>query len=63
VLHRREHPAFPLAQGRFLAENIRGAKLRVLEGGEGLFGEDSAAIADLIREFVLTNCWVGAARR
>jgi pimeloyl-ACP methyl ester carboxylesterase len=63
VLHRREHPAFPLAQGRFLAENIRGAKLRVLEGGEGLFGEDSAAIADLIREFVLTNSRIGAARR
>lgn len=63
VLHRREHPAFPLAQGRYLAENIPGAQLRELEGSEGLFGEDSAAIADAILEFVLGTSHVGAKRR
>jgi len=51
VLHRRDHPVFPLAQGRYLAEQIPGARLRVLEGSEGLFGEDSKAVAALILEF------------
>jgi pimeloyl-ACP methyl ester carboxylesterase len=60
VLHRRGHPIFPLSQGCFLAEHIRDAKLHVLEGSEGLFGEDSAVIADLIREFVLVTCCGGA---
>jgi DNA-binding SARP family transcriptional activator len=63
ILHRREHPLFPLAQGRYLADHIPGARLQVLEGGEGLFGEDSEAIAALIVEFVLTTSDVGAERR
>jgi DNA-binding SARP family transcriptional activator/pimeloyl-ACP methyl ester carboxylesterase len=53
VLHRREHPVFPLAQGRFLAEHIVGAELQVLEGSEGFFGEDSEAVAARILEFAL----------
>jgi DNA-binding SARP family transcriptional activator len=53
VLHRRQHPVFPLAQGSYLAEHIEGARLELLEGSEGLFGEDSEAIAALILEFVL----------
>jgi DNA-binding SARP family transcriptional activator/pimeloyl-ACP methyl ester carboxylesterase len=63
VLHRREHPVFPLAQGRYLAEHILGARLHVLEGGEGLFGEDSEAIAALILDFVVALGGVGAERR
>lgn len=56
VIHRREHPVFPLEQGRYLAEHIAGATLEVLEGSEGLFGEDSEVIAALILEFVLATC-------
>jgi pimeloyl-ACP methyl ester carboxylesterase len=63
VLHRREHPVFPLAQGRYLANHIAGARLQVLEGSEGLFGEDSEAIAALILEFVLATCRVAPGRR
>jgi DNA-binding SARP family transcriptional activator/pimeloyl-ACP methyl ester carboxylesterase len=63
VLHRRDHPVFPLAQGRYLAEHIPGARLRVLEGNEGLFGEDSEAIAAPILEFALATVGAGAERR
>jgi pimeloyl-ACP methyl ester carboxylesterase len=59
VLHRRDHPVFPLAQGRYLAEQIPGARLRVLEGSEGLFGEDSEAIATLILEFARATLGAG----
>jgi DNA-binding SARP family transcriptional activator/pimeloyl-ACP methyl ester carboxylesterase len=59
VLHRRDHPVFPLAQGRYLAEQIPCARLRVLEGGEGLFGEDSEAIAALILEFARATAGAG----
>jgi pimeloyl-ACP methyl ester carboxylesterase len=63
VLHRREHPVFPLAQGRYLAQHIAGARLHVLEGAEGLFGEDSEAISTLILQFVLSTSGVGAEPR
>jgi DNA-binding SARP family transcriptional activator/pimeloyl-ACP methyl ester carboxylesterase len=59
VLHRRDHPVFPLAQGRYLAEHIPGARLRVLEGSEGLFGEDSEGIAALILEFARATVSAG----
>jgi DNA-binding SARP family transcriptional activator/pimeloyl-ACP methyl ester carboxylesterase len=59
VLHRRDHPVFPLAQGRYLAEHIPGARLRVLEGSEGLFGEDSEGIAALILEFARATVGAG----
>lgn len=59
VLHRRDHPIFPLAQGRYLAEQIPNARLRVIEGTEGLFGEDSEAIAALILEFARATVGAG----
>jgi pimeloyl-ACP methyl ester carboxylesterase len=63
VLHRRQHPVFPLAQGRYLAEHIPAARLHVLEGSEGLFGEDSEAIAALILGFALAARRAGAQPR
>jgi pimeloyl-ACP methyl ester carboxylesterase len=63
VLHRHDHPVFPLAQGRYLAEQIPGARLQVLGGSEGLFGEDSEAIADLILEFARATVGAGGRRR
>ena len=63
VLHRRHHPIFPFAQGRYLAEHIAGARLHALEGSEGLFGEDSAAIADAILDFALATSGAGGQRR
>jgi DNA-binding SARP family transcriptional activator/pimeloyl-ACP methyl ester carboxylesterase len=63
VLHRRDHPVFALAQGRYLAEHIPRARLEVLEGSEGLFGEDSEAIATLILEFALAASDACPARR
>ena len=63
VLHRRDHPVFPLDQGQYLAEHIRGARLKVLEGGEGLFGDNSEALAALILEFALATLGSGAGRR
>jgi pimeloyl-ACP methyl ester carboxylesterase len=62
VLHRCEHRVLPLAQGRYLAENIPNARLQVLEGSEGLFGEDSEAIAALILEFAVATSGAGAPR-
>lgn len=62
VLHRREHRAFPLSQGRYLAEHIRGARLEVLNGSEGLFGEDSYRLAAKILEFAVST-HRGRARR
>ena len=59
VLHRRDHPIFPLAQGRYLAEQIPNPRLRVIEGTEGLFGEDSEAIAALILEFARATVGAG----
>lgn len=53
VLHRRNHPVFPLSQGRYLARHIGGATLEILDGSEGLFGEDSEAIAEIIVDFAL----------
>jgi pimeloyl-ACP methyl ester carboxylesterase len=52
VLHRRGHIAFPLAQGRYLADHIAGATLVELPGGEGLFGSDSDAVAGEIQRFL-----------
>lgn len=63
VLHRRAHPVFPLGQGRYLAEHIPAARLQVLEGSEGLFGEDSEAIAALILEFALAPRGAGVQPR
>jgi pimeloyl-ACP methyl ester carboxylesterase len=62
VLHRRDHPAFPLAQGRYVAAHVASARLQVLEGSEGLFGEDSEAIAALILEFALATSGAGVQR-
>jgi pimeloyl-ACP methyl ester carboxylesterase len=62
VLHRREHPVFPLGQGRCLAEHIAGATLQVLRGREGLFAEDSAAIADAICDVTLATSGTGTRR-
>jgi DNA-binding SARP family transcriptional activator len=62
VLHRREHPAFPLAQGRYVAEHIPGARLEVLDGSGGLFGEDSERLASKILEFAVAT-EPGPARR
>jgi pimeloyl-ACP methyl ester carboxylesterase len=56
VLHRRTHPAFPLAQGRYLASHIAGATLVELPGGEGLFGSDSDTVADEIHRFLREEC-------
>jgi DNA-binding SARP family transcriptional activator/pimeloyl-ACP methyl ester carboxylesterase len=63
VLHRRDHPVFPLAQGEYLAEHIPGARLEVLEGNEGLFGENSEAIAALILKLALETVGTRAERR
>jgi DNA-binding SARP family transcriptional activator/pimeloyl-ACP methyl ester carboxylesterase len=63
VLHRRQHPTFPIAQGRYLAEHIEGARLQALEGSEGLFGEDAAAIADAILELARATSGAGTQRR
>ena len=52
VLHRKAHSFFPLAQGRYLADHIAGARLVELPGGEGLFGSDSDAVADEIHRFL-----------
>jgi pimeloyl-ACP methyl ester carboxylesterase len=56
VLHRRAHPAFPLAQGRYLAGHIAGATLVELPGGEGLFGSDSDTVAGHIHRFLRQEC-------
>src|SRR5919202_4616460 len=56
VIHRREHIAFPLAQGRYLADHIAGATLVELPGGEGLFGSDSDAVAGEIHRFLRRIC-------
>jgi pimeloyl-ACP methyl ester carboxylesterase len=56
VVHRRAHPAFPLAQGRYLASHIAGATLVELPGGEGLFGSDSETVADEIHRFLRQEC-------
>jgi pimeloyl-ACP methyl ester carboxylesterase len=52
VLHRKAHSFFPLAQGRYLADHIAGARLVELPGGEGLFGSDSDAVAGEIHRFL-----------
>jgi pimeloyl-ACP methyl ester carboxylesterase len=52
VLHRKAHSFFPLAQGRYLADHIAGARLVELPGGEGLFGSDSDAVAAEILRFL-----------
>ena len=52
VLHRKAHSFFPLAQGRYLAGHIAGARLVELPGGEGLFGTDSDAVAGEIGRFL-----------
>jgi pimeloyl-ACP methyl ester carboxylesterase len=52
VLHRKAHGFFPLAQGRYLADHIAGARLVELPGGEGLFGSDSDAVAGEIDGFL-----------
>jgi DNA-binding SARP family transcriptional activator len=63
VLHRRTHPAFPLAQGRYLAGHIAGATLVELPGGEGLFGSDSETVADEIHRFLREECGPAAQGR
>jgi pimeloyl-ACP methyl ester carboxylesterase len=63
VLHRWAHPAFPLAQGRYLASHIAGATLVELPGGEGLFGSDSDTVADEIHRFLREECGPAAQGR
>ena len=41
-----------VAQGRYLADHIAGARLVELPGGEGLFGSDSDAVAGEIHRFL-----------
>jgi class 3 adenylate cyclase len=57
VLSRRDYAMFPVAQGRYLAEHIRGARFVELPGADALLQWDSADEAlDLIEEFV-TGRW------
>ena len=53
VLHRTDDPAIPVAQGRWLAENIPGARWIELEGSDHAlyFGDSSLAIQE-IQEWV-----------
>jgi hypothetical protein len=53
VLHRREYALTPVAQGRYLAEHISGAKVVELEGADSslTFGETERAL-DVIEEFL-----------
>ena len=53
VIHRREDPWIRLAHGRYLAEHISGAELRIVNGGEDLFYlGDVDEILDEVEEFV-----------
>jgi pimeloyl-ACP methyl ester carboxylesterase/DNA-binding CsgD family transcriptional regulator len=53
VLHRREDRAAPIAQGRLLAEEIRGAELVELEGRSHLPAMgDAEAVVDRVRGFL-----------
>ena len=53
VLHRREYALTPLAQGRYLAEHIPGAKFVELEGADSslTYGDAERAL-DVIEEFL-----------
>ena len=64
ILHRRGDPIHPLAQARYLADNIPGAHLVELEGRAYApwFG-DMDAIVDELREFVTGTRAAGTANR
>jgi len=54
VVHRDDDLLFPVCHGRYLAEHIPGAKLRVLPGSDHLFCfGDADGIADEIEEFLV----------
>ena len=53
VMHRRDFRFFPVEQGRYLADNIAGAKLVELEGADGfVYLGDTESIMSEIEEFV-----------
>jgi class 3 adenylate cyclase len=53
VLHSKDDSFIPLEMGRYLAENIRGAKFVVLPGGDtALAGEQAKALPDEVAEFL-----------
>ena len=53
VLHTRENNFIPLTQGRYLAEQIDGARFVELPGSDlGPYGEDGPGIADEVAEFL-----------
>ena len=54
IFHRREFPLIPIEHGRFLAEQIAGAKLVELAGSESFitFGPDTDQILDEIEQFL-----------
>jgi len=54
VLHGRQHALIPLAQGRYLAEHIRGSRLVELEGWGTMITRDNMqdVILDAVQEFL-----------
>ena len=54
VLHRQAFPLIPLEHGRYLAQNIAGARLVELEGSDSFvtYGPDAALVLDTIEEFL-----------
>jgi class 3 adenylate cyclase len=53
VIHRTEIASVPVEHGRYLADNIEGAKLIELPGADvAVFAGDSDAIVDAIEEFI-----------
>jgi len=52
VIHRKDHLAFPLAQGQYLAQHIPNACFLELPGRGGLFGADSQDLAQSVLAFL-----------
>jgi class 3 adenylate cyclase len=64
VLHRREDGVVRVAQGRYLAEAIPGARLVELEGDDHLpFAGDQDALLDEVEEFLVGSRSGGGAER